>query len=224
MNDVQANAAKAEHRDIVAGLNLGRIGHRADTRGHAAADIADLVEGSVLANFRHRNFRQNGEIREGRAAHIMVDCLALIGKTRGAVRHHTLALGRADRRAEIGFLARAGLTLTAFRRVERDDMIAFLEAGYTGANLPDDACAFVAENTRKQAFAVQSIQRVGIGMANTGRHEFDQDFTVLRPIQVELDNFQGLLGFKRHSRACFHLVLPSQITPNKRVYSGELNP
>ena len=41
LDHVQTNAAQAEHHHVGAGLDLGREQHRAQSRGHAAADVAD---------------------------------------------------------------------------------------------------------------------------------------------------------------------------------------
>ena len=76
LDHVQADAAQAEHDDIGAGLDLGGVDHRADAGGDAAADVADLVERRVLADLRQRDLRQHGVVREGRAAHVVVDRLA----------------------------------------------------------------------------------------------------------------------------------------------------
>ena len=53
------------------------VHHCADAGRYATADVADLVERRVLANLRHRDFRQHGEIREGRAAHVVEDFRSL---------------------------------------------------------------------------------------------------------------------------------------------------
>ena len=55
------------------GSTFAGVDHRADAGGDAAADVADLVERRVLADLRHRDLRQHGEIREGRAAHVVMD-------------------------------------------------------------------------------------------------------------------------------------------------------
>ena len=52
LDHVEADAAEAEHDDIGARLDLGRVDHRADAGRHAAADVADLVERRVLADLR----------------------------------------------------------------------------------------------------------------------------------------------------------------------------
>src|SRR6201994_479138 len=80
LNDVQPDAAETKHDNIRAGRDLGRIGHRTDTGGDAAADVAALVEGCVLANFRDRDFRQHGKVRERRTSHVVIDRLSLVAE------------------------------------------------------------------------------------------------------------------------------------------------
>src|SRR5262249_40900510 len=75
LDDVEPNTAEPENDALGAGLDFRRVDHRTDAGGNAAADVADLVEGGVLADFRHRDLRQHGEIAEGRAAHIVMDLL-----------------------------------------------------------------------------------------------------------------------------------------------------
>ena len=112
LHDVQPDAAQAEHHDVGARLDLGGVDHRADARGDAAADVADLVERRIGADLRQRDLGQHGEVREGRAAHVVMDLLALEREARGAVGHHALALRRADGGAEVG-LAREAATCSA---------------------------------------------------------------------------------------------------------------
>src|SRR3546814_11653902 len=64
----------------------------------AAADIAARLERRVLTDLRDRDLGQHGEVGEGRAAHVMEDRLPLVAEAAGAVRHHALALGRAEDR------------------------------------------------------------------------------------------------------------------------------
>jgi hypothetical protein len=101
LDHVEADAAEPEHDRLGAGLHLGGVDHRADAGGDAAADVADLVERGVLAHFCDRNLGQHREVREGRAAHVVVQLLALEREARGAVRHQALALRGADRGAEV---------------------------------------------------------------------------------------------------------------------------
>jgi hypothetical protein len=98
--------------------------HGADARGDAAADVADLIERRVLADLGERDLGQHRVIREGGAAHIVQDRLAAIREAAGAVRHDAAALGAADRLAQIGLGVEAVFALAAFRRVERNHVVA----------------------------------------------------------------------------------------------------
>src|SRR5262249_13848586 len=151
-----------------------------DAGRDATADVAALVERGVLADFCDRDFWQHGKVREGRTAHVMIDRLAPIAEARCAIRHHALALGSADWRAQIGLLAEAAFALTAFGRVERNDVIPRLDRGNAGADLADDARAFMTKDGRKNSLAVEAIERVGVGMANARGLDLDQDLARLR--------------------------------------------
>src|SRR6516164_960627 len=61
LDDIEADAAEPEHDALRAGFHLGGIEDGADAGGDAAADVADLVERSVLANLGDRDLRQHGE-------------------------------------------------------------------------------------------------------------------------------------------------------------------
>jgi NitT/TauT family transport system permease protein len=77
LDDVEADAAEPEHDALRARLHLGGIEDSADTGGDAAADVADLVERSVLANFGDGDLGQHREIRKRGRAHVMVQLLAI---------------------------------------------------------------------------------------------------------------------------------------------------
>ena len=134
----------------------------------------------------------------------MRDGLTLIGKSRRAIRHQSLALRGANCGAEIGFAREAAFALAAFRRVKRDHVIAGFDALNAGADLDNNARAFMAENAGKHAFAIQAVQRVSVGVADAGGFDLDQNFTELRAFKIKLDNFEWLLGFKCDGGASFH--------------------
>src|SRR3546814_6082406 len=102
--------------------------------------------------------------------------LALVRKAAAAIRHQAFALRGADRRAEIGLVRGAALALAAFRCVQRNHVIAFLQAFHVGTDVDDDAGALVAEDRREDAFRVGAGQRVLVGMADAGRLDLDQHF------------------------------------------------
>ncbi|MEH2471598.1 hypothetical protein V1284_003042 [Nitrobacteraceae bacterium AZCC 2299] len=212
LDHVEADAAEPEHHDIGARRHLGGVDHRADPGGDAAADIAAGVERRVVADPGDGDLGQHREIREGRAAHVMIDRLALVAEARGAVGHHALALGGADRGAEIGLLAQAAFALPAFRRVERDDMIAGFHRADAGPDLANDAGAFMAEDRGKDALAVKPVERIGIGVADAGGLDLDQHLAMLRTLEIDLDDLERLLGLKGDGGARFHSSSPAKFS------------
>ena len=51
---------------------------------------------------------------------------------------------------------------------------------------------------------VEPVERVGVGVADAGRHDFDQDFPGLGAFQIDFDDFKRLLGRKRNGGAGLH--------------------
>ncbi len=185
LDDVEPDAAEPEYRDIGARPHFRGVDDGADAGGDAAADVANFIERRVLAHFGERDFRQHGEIGEGRAAHVVEHRVAVAPEARRAVRHHALALRGADGGAQVRAARETGFALPAFRRVKRDDVIAGLQRGDAGADLAHDAGAFVAEDGREDAFRVGARQRVGVGVADAGRHDLDQHLAGLRALDVD---------------------------------------
>jgi hypothetical protein len=184
LEDVEADAAEAEHHHAAARLHLGRVDHRADAGGDAAADVADLVEGRVRADLRHRDLRHHRIVGEGRRAHVVEQRLAAEAEAAGAVGHQALPLRGADRLAEVGLLRQAVLALAAFRRVQRNDVVARLDAGDPGADLDDDAGALVAEDRREDALRIVAGEREGIGVADAGGLDLHQHLAGTRAVEV----------------------------------------
>ena len=83
-------------------------------------------------------------------------------------------------------------------------MIARPHRGHARADLAHHAAAFVAEDGGEDALAVQPVQRVGVGVADAGRHDFDQHFAGFGAFEIELDDFERLLRFKGNGGAGFH--------------------
>src|SRR5215831_7495700 len=65
LHDVESYTSQAKDHDVGASLDFGGVDHRTDASGHAAADVTDLLERCVLADFRDGNFRQHGEVGKG---------------------------------------------------------------------------------------------------------------------------------------------------------------
>ena len=193
---------------LAARLDLGRIDHRPDPGGDPAADIADLVERRVLADLRDRDLGQHGEVREGRAAHVMMDLAAAEREPAGAVGHHALALCGADRDAEIGLAGQAIFALTAFRGVERDHMVAFGDARHAASDIDDDPRPLVAEDRREEPLRIAPGQGELVGMADPGRLDLDQHLSVFGTVELNVLDLERLTGLESDSSACLHDLLP----------------
>ncbi len=174
LDHVQPDPAQAEHHGARAGLDLRGVDHRADAGGDAAADVADLVERRVLADLRQCDLGQHGEVGEGRGAHIVHHRRPVAREPAGAVGHDAAPLRRADCHAQIGLAAEAIFALPAFRRVERDDVIAHLQAGHAGAHLGHDTRALMAEDCGEDALGVGAGEGEFVGVADAGGLDLDQ--------------------------------------------------
>ena len=89
--------------------------------------------------------------------------------------------------AQVGLARRAVLAVPALGHVERDDVIADGHALHLGSDVNHDACTLVAEHRGKDSLRIGARKRVGVGVADTGRLDFDQDLACAR-----LGKFDGL--------------------------------
>ena len=181
LDHVQTNATQTKDRRRRADLDPRRIDHRTNARGDAAADVADLIKWRVVTHLRQGDFRQHRMVGKGRAAHVVIDRRAIQHREpRRAIRHQTLTLGATDRGAEVGFARQTGMTLTTFRRVERDHVIARLKRGDAFAHLNHNTRAFMAQDRRKQTLRVSARTGEFIRVTNTGRFDLDQNLALFR--------------------------------------------
>jgi len=67
--------------------------------------------------------------------------------------------------------------------------------------------ALVTEDRGKQPFAVEAVERVGIGVTNTRRHDLDQHFARLGPFEVDFDDLERALGFESDGGAGLHILI-----------------
>ena len=180
---VEADAAEPENGDVRSRFHLGGIHHRPEAGGHAAADVADLVEGRIFPNLRDGDLRQHREIRERRGAHVVKDGLAVERKARSAVRHQAPALGFPDSAAEVRLAGQAELALPALGRIERDHVIARRDRRHPRADFHHDACAFVTHHGGEQSLGIGPGERVRIRVTDPGRLDLHHHFARRRPIQ-----------------------------------------
>ncbi len=138
----------------------------------------------------------------------MIDGLALIREAAGPIGHDSLALGSANRGAEVGLARGATLALAAFGRVERNDVIALLQRAHAGPDIHDHARTLVPEDRRKQPFRVGARERVLVGVADPGGLHFDQYFARLRALKLHPLNTERLAGLERHRGTYVHDLSP----------------
>src|SRR4029077_12660273 len=169
LDDVEPDTAEAEDDRGRSGLDPGGVDHGTDAGRDAAADIADLLEGRVLADLRNRDLGQHRVVGKGGAAHVVMHHLAAEREAAAAVGHHTLALGGANRGAQVGLARQARLALPALGRIERNDVIARLHRGHARSDFDDDPGALVPEDDGKQAFRVRSRAGELIRVAHAAR-------------------------------------------------------
>ena len=218
LHHVQPDTAQAEHDDVGARLDFRGVDHRAQPGGDPASDIADLVERRILADLRDRDLGQDRVVREGGAAHVVVDLLSTDREAAGAVGHHALALRGADRGAQVRLARQARLALPALGRVERNDVVALLHRGDAGPDVDHDACAPVPEDRREEPFRIGARTRELVGMAHATRPDLDQHLESARPVELHGFDRQRLAGFV--ADCCAHVHRWSPRGTRSRRLSG----
>ena len=74
----------------------------------------------------------------------------------------------------------------------------------TVTGFANHAGTLVPKDRWENALAVEPVQRIGVGVADAGRYDFDQHLAVLGTLQVQLDDFERLLGFEGDGSAGLH--------------------
>ncbi|CAH0357036.1 hypothetical protein SPH9361_04685 [Sphingobium sp. CECT 9361] len=60
------------------------------------------------------------------------------------------------------------------------------------------------KDRREDAFAVKTVQRIGVGVADACRHDLDQDFARFGALKIELDNLKRFLCFEGYGSTGLH--------------------
>ena len=170
LHDIESDAAKTEHDDSAAALDLRCKKDSAQASGRTAADVADRIERRVIADLRDRIDRQYRVLRERSESPQLGDGFA-------AEREATFARPQARERFDTQVRLRrvAVRALSAMWNEERNDVIADLELRDPRAALDDDARRFMAENRGKlpRHLAFVGVQ---VGVAQAGRFHLHQHF------------------------------------------------
>ena len=223
LNYIKSDTAQSKHDSGRTDLDLGGIYDGPYTCGDAAADVADLVERSIFADLGKRDFRQDGVVREGRAAHVMQDRIAIEGREpRCAVWHQALTLRRADLLAQVRLGVQAILAFTAFGRVERNNVIAGLQGGDPFPDFQNDSSAFVAQDRGKQSFRISARQGEFIGVADACGLHLDQHLARAGAVEIYIHDFKGFSGLNGDGGFGEHgiLLLWGQGGPHGRAGQG----
>ncbi len=64
----------------------------------------------------------------------------------------------------------------------------------------------MTKNRGEDAFAIETIERIGIRVTDARRHDFHQDLASLGTFQVQLHDLKGLFGFESDGGAGFHSI------------------
>ena len=103
LDDIEPDAAQSEDDDASTWLDLGGIDDGSDSCCNAATDVADLVEGRVLADFGEGDLRHDGVFGEGGSSHVVEELFAVEREAGGSVGHDAFSLSCSDGLAEVGF-------------------------------------------------------------------------------------------------------------------------
>ncbi len=114
------------------------------------------------------------------------------------------------RLAQIGLARHAVFALAAFGHVERNHVIALLQALHARPDVDHDARAFVAENGREQAFRIGAGERELVGMADAGRLDLDQDLARFRSIEIDRFDRERCTCLVCDGGFDFHCCLPGE--------------
>ena len=93
----------------------------------------------------------------------------------------------------------------AFRRVERNDVVALLHRGHAGADVDDNAGALVTEDGGKKSLGVGAGQGELVGVADAGRLDLDEHLARARAVELHLRHFERFAGCEGHGGTNVHV-------------------
>ncbi len=192
LDDGQADAAGAVHRHRRAGLDAGRVEHRADSGRHAAADQRAPVERHVVADFDEPVF-------------VDQHFLGIGGQIRELIHRRAVPaeLGRllrcpdGPRLAEVGPSGQAVAAVPAEDRQAGDHVIAGLELRHVLAHLLDDPGGLVAED-RGRGERIVAVDEVQVAVAHAARDRAHEHFAPDGLRDVDVLDGERLLGAMEH--------------------------
>ena len=130
--------------------------------------------------------------------------LALVGKARSPVGHHTFALGGAHGHAQVCFARCAEQTLAALGGIERNHMVTGLDTGDPFAQGHNDARTFMTQHGWEKPFGVFAREREGVCVADTGVRDLDQHLALAWRLDIDLDDLQRFACLEGDGCTRFH--------------------
>lgn len=159
----EADAAQADHRDRLAGGDLGRVDHGADPGEYGAAEQRRLVEWQLRINFDQRTPRHRREFGEGGAAEMMMDRLPVARQTPPAGKQRAGGVGGGARLAQGGTTLGARQAVAATGHEHHHHVLALFQIGDARAQCFDDAGGLVPQEHRRRSRPV-GVDHRQIGM------------------------------------------------------------
>ena len=83
-------------------------------------------------------------------------------------------------------------------------MVTALQSRHARPRFNHDARSLMSKDRREEALRIGARQGVGVGVADTGGLDFDQDFAGFWPFEVDACDFERLSGFVRDCYFYFH--------------------
>ena len=94
--------------------------------------------------------------------------------------------------------------MTAFRRVQRNDVIALFYAGHTAPGIHHHAGALVTQDRREQPLGIGAGKREFIGVADAGRFYFNHYLALARAIELHGCDLERLSSGDSNGGANIH--------------------
>mmetsp|Transcript_24842 Transcript_24842/g.68805 ORF Transcript_24842/g.68805 Transcript_24842/m.68805 type:complete len:349 (-) Transcript_24842:252-1298(-) len=181
-------SSQSKHSHGRIGFDLACVLHGAKSCRYTTTEEANFFEWRLIGNLSATNLGKDSIFRHCRASHEVEDFFAiLVFEALSPVWHDTLALGTTNRRAQVGLgrSTKYARSLVALRCVARNDLVTGFHSSDTFPNRFHNTSSLMAQDTRKQSFGVQTIQRVNIRVAKSIRHDLDSNLASLGGINSD---------------------------------------
>jgi hypothetical protein len=204
LNDIQAHASGANHRDAGPGWYSSGGHHSADARNDGAAQHRQSIERHGSIHNHGRFFRDDGVLGEAGGAQKVIHVLSARMETY-ATRRQPVSVRRliqpiANDRAPL----RAGRADAARRSPAEHDVITRLDAHYVRADFADDPGAFVPQyDGRSHRPFIAS--RMQIAVTHAGCFDLNEKFARARWIELGFLDRHRLPAFPQNGRCDFHI-------------------